>query len=298
MKDTRSILLVLLSVGIVATWVYHLYDKTQYSKLKKELTAKEPADMTRGIQDSLQKVYSLAVDRLGTQLDSAKNSAGLLQGELTARMDEINLLRTEIADLLRKSMVKKEDLDLAGKKTTRFQQLVARLPEKNNGIAEEKKQPPPLPGEIKIPEDRQEINPSTENITNNSIFTASDLHFTPVALKNEQEEETNEAQNADKLIISFAVKNTNTGYNNAEVFAVITQPDGKVLQTDVWDAATINTHDYGKKKYTRKLKFEYLKGETKHLQLTLKPEDYEKGNYRLQVFHNGYLIGEAVKTLN
>jgi hypothetical protein len=46
------------------------------------------------------------------------------------------------------------------------------------------------------------------------------------------------------------------------------------------------------------VKFEYQKGELKHLQLTLTPEDYEKGNYRLQVFHNGYLIGETVKRLN
>ena len=92
--------------------------------------------------------------------------------------------------------------------------------------------------------------------------------------------------------------NTVTGFSNAEVFAVITQPDGKVIQPDVWEAASINTHDFGKKRYTRKMKFEYQKGETKQLELTLKPEDYERGNYKLQVFHNGYLIGETVRKLN
>jgi hypothetical protein len=70
------------------------------------------------------------------------------------------------------------------------------------------------------------------------------------------------------------------------------------MQTDVWDAASISTHDYGKKAYTRKMRFEYLKGETKQLQAIIRPEDYERGNYTLQVFHNGYLVGQAVKILN
>ncbi|HWR33310.1 MAG TPA: hypothetical protein VN451_07290, partial [Chitinophagaceae bacterium] len=84
----------------------------------------------------------------------------------------------------------------------------------------------------------------------------------------------------------------------AEVYAVITQPDGNVMQTDVWETSSIITHDFGKKRFTRKLRFEYQRGEIKRLELTLKPEDYEKGNYKLQVFHNGYLIGETMKKLN
>ena len=294
MKDTRTVLLILLSVGLVSTWVYHIYDKTIYSQQKNEVSVKK-ADTPPGIQDSLEKIYSLTVDKLATQLDSAKNTTGLLQSELIARLGEINLLKTEIADLLKKSNVKKEDLDLAGRKTTEFQQLVARLPKKSTGIAEEKKEPFPLPNEMKIQEEK---DLPIERTNTASVFTASDLRFTPVGLKNDREEETNDAQTADKLFISFAVKNNNTGYNNAEVFAIIIQPDGKVLQPDVWESATISTHDYGRKPYTRKLSFEYQKGETKHLSLTLKSEDYEKGNYKLQVFHNGYMIGETMKTLN
>lgn len=297
MKDTKTILLALLSFGLVATWVYHIYDKTKYADAKKTLEKKDILPGITSIQDSLQQVYSSTLNKLGYQLDSAKNTAGLLQSELKARLDEINLLRTEIADLLRKNNVKKEDLEMAGKKTTRFQQLVAELPNKNNGNAEEKKMVPSMSEEINTREAMKENNQDAVQSTA-SVFTATDLRFTPIKIINDIEEETNEADNASKLVISFAVKNNITGFNNAEVFAVITQPDGKVMQTDVWESAYISTHDFGKKIYTRKLKFEYQKGETKQLQLTLKPEDYERGNYRLQVFHNGYLIGEAVKTLN
>src|SRR5687767_8053380 len=134
MKDTRTILLGLLSVGLVATWVYHLYDKTKYSQAKTATEIKDPGLSVKNLQDSLQKVYN----NLSIQLDSAKNTAGMLQGELIAKLDEINLLKTEIADLLKKTNAKKEDIDLAGRKTTKFQQLVSDLP-KNNSIPPETK---------------------------------------------------------------------------------------------------------------------------------------------------------------
>ncbi len=298
MKDTKTILLALLSLGLVATWVYHLYDKTKYSAVKPAAEREKTGlPSIKSLQDSLQQVYTSTVSRLGAQLDSAKNTAGLLQGELAAKLNEINLLRTEIADLLRKHNAKQEDMALAGRKTTKLQQLVAGLPKKDNNTAEETKSPAPLTNVATNTESKPVIEPVEKNITT-PLFTATDLKFIPVKITDDKEEETNEAENTNKLLISFAVKNNTADFNNAEVFAIITQPDGKVMQTDVWESASINTHDFGKKMYTRKMRFEYQKGETKLLQLTLKPEDYEKGNYRLQVFHNGYLIGETFKRLN
>ncbi len=290
MRDTKTILLALLSLGLVATWVYHLYDKAKHSVPEPQAQPKDAESALKKIQDSLQNVYSLTLEKLGSQLDSAKSTAGLLQGELAAKLDEINLLRTEISDLLKRKNTKKEDLDLAGRKTTEFQQLVSELPNKTKSVAEVKT--------VSSPVNDEQGNNGIEKSVPQPLFTATDIKFIPVKVSDDKEEETNEAENTNKLVISFAVKNGTTGFDNAEVYAVITQPDGKVMQTDVWETASINTHDFGKKKYTRKMRFEYQRGETKRLELTLKPEDYEKGNYKLQVFHNGYLIGETMKTLN
>ncbi len=308
MKDTKTVLLVMLSVGLLSTWVYYIYDKSVHNNHKREAVTVNPAVAVQSIQDSLQKVYSLTVNRLGAQLDSVKNTAGQLQGELNAKLEEINNLKTEIAALLKKNGAKKEDIELAGRKTTELQQLVAGLGRENKDIADDKKQvtPPPADqnnGQVKKLQNenqpaRQENGSSTEKTYGSSLFTVSELKFTPIAFKDDREVETNQAESTNKLIISFVVQNNSTSYANAEVFAIITQPDGKVLQTDAWDVASIPTHDYGKKAYTRKMKFEYQKGETKQLQATIRPEDYEKGNYTLQVFHNGYLIGQAVKILN
>ena len=307
MKDTKTVLLAMLSVGLVGTWVYYIYDKSVHNNHKAEVITVDPAAAVQSIQDSLQKVYSFTVDKLGAQLDSVKNTAGQLQGELNARLQEINNLKTEIAALLKKNGARKEDIELAGRKTTQLQQLVAGLSIENKDMADDNGQVVPLPSDNntlakKLQTDNQPS--SEENISSpektyrSSLFTVSELKFIPIALKDDREVETNQAESANMLIISFVVQNNATSYANAEVFAIITQPDGKVVQTDDWDAASIPTHDYGKKAYTLKMKFEYLKGETKQLQATIRPGDYKRGNYTLQVFHNGYLVGQAVKILN
>jgi hypothetical protein len=298
----------MLSVGIVGTWVYYFYEKSVHSGYKTEFVTVNQAPALQNIQDSLQKVYSFTVIRLGAQLDSVKNTAGLLMGQLNDRLQEINNLKTEIADLLKKNGAKKEDIELAGRKTTRLQQLVSGLNNENKDLSADKEHEALLPDDLNKAlvkkqqagnqSSRQENNSSPEKTSGTSLFTVSEIKFTPIAYKDDKEVETNHVESANKMIISFTVRNNETSFPNAEVFAIITQPDGKVVQTDAWDAASISTHDYGKKEYTRKMKFEYQKGETKQLQATIRPEDYEKGNYTLQVFHNGYLVGHAVKVLN
>lgn len=307
MKDTRDVLLILLSAGLIGTWIYHLYDKTIYSNRKTEVFIKDSTAVAQGIQDSLHRIYSLTINSLGTQLDSTNNTAGQLKGELNSKLVEIYRLRTEIASILKKNNIKKEDLDLARRKTIELQQLIAQLQNENSTIEEEKKQISAAFNDVnsqvkKLEGNVQQLSQEnmmlTEKVNQASTFIASEIRLMPVTLKNEKEIETNQVKKASKLVVSFALQNNVAQYDDAEVYVVVTQPDGKVIQTDVWESATMNTHDGSAKMYTRKVKFEYEKGETKRLLFSLNPEDYEKGNYTLQIYHNGYQIGQAAKTLN
>lgn len=303
----KSILLGMLSVGLVATWVYHLYDKTQYSKRRTEIFIKDSTAVAQGIQDSLQKIYSYTINNLDARLDSTKSTAGLLQGQLQTKLAEINRLRIEIATILKKNNFKKEDLDLARKKTAQLQQLVEELQNKNNSIEEEKKQISAVLDKVTtqvkyLENDMQKLGKENkilaEKITLASSFVASELKLSPVTVKNDKEQETNLAKKAEKLIISFAVQNNVTDYQNADVFIVITLPNSKVLKNeDVWEATSINLQNGSRISYTRKVRFEYLKGESKRLIFSLDAEEYLKGTYTLQLYHNGYMIGQTMKTL-
>lgn len=307
MRDTKSLLLVLLSFGLVGTWIYHLYDKTKYSKQRTEIFIKDSIAVAEGVQDSLHKLYSSTINNLDAELDSTKSNAGQLKGELGNKLSEINRLKAEIAAILKKNNVKKEDLELARKKTTELQLLVQELASKNNTVEEEKQQISTALDNVNIQMKNMEGNVQqltnenkvlAEKVTIASTFNASEISLTPVAVKNDKEKETSVADKVSKLVVSFAVQNNISEEPVSEVYIIITQPDGKVLKTDVWDAFSIDTRKEGKKSYTRKVRFEYEKGENKKLLFSLNADDYMKGNYKLQVYHNGYMIGQTNKVLN
>jgi hypothetical protein len=50
-----------------------------------------------------------------------------------------------------------------------------------------------------------------------------------------------------------------------------------------------------RKNYTRKIKFDYEKGEQKHLLFSIDTERCQKGVYTFQVWHNGIMIGRQQK---
>ncbi|MBC7875344.1 MAG: hypothetical protein H7Y01_15190 [Ferruginibacter sp.] len=307
MKDTKSLLLGMLSVGLVGTWVYHLYDKTQYSKRRTEVYIKDSIAVAQGVQDSLQKRYAYAISDLDAQLDSTKSTAGQLQGALQTKLSEINRLRNEIATILRKNNITKEDLGMARTKTVELQQLIAELQNKNTTIEEEKKQISTVLDKVtvqvkdlegNVQKLGQENKVLTEKVALASAFVASELNLSPVTVKNDKEQETTQAKKASKLVISFTVQNNIAENEIAEVFVIITQPTGSILRNDdVWEATTITLQNGQRINYTRKVRFEYQKGEAKRLIFSLNAEEYLKGTYTLQVYHNGYMIGQTMKTL-
>ena len=138
----------------------------------------------------------------------------------------------------------------------------------------------------------------TEKINVASVFVASELRLASMMVKGTREEETSQAKKVKKFVISFLVQNNISQYNNAEVFVVVTGPDGEVMQSPVWESRTMDTKNEGKKEYTLKVRFDYEKGEQKRHIFSLDADKYQKGNYTMQVYHNGYMIGQTVKTLS
>lgn len=307
MKDIRTSLLVMLSAGLVGTWIYHLYDKTTYTSKRKEIYIKDSTAVAQGVQDSLDKLYSQKIFSLGTELDSVKSNTGQLQGQLNNKLTEINRLRAELATLLKKKDFNQQDLTEARRKKIELELRISELQNQNMSVEEEKQQIAAALDkaneQVKALETNnvqldQQNKVLTEKVNQASAFFASDVRLTPVMVKNDKEQETNVAKKTSKLLVSFAVQNNIADYHDAEVFIIITQPDGTLLTNDAWESATtIDTKEDGRKRYTRKIKFEYQRGEPKQLSFSINADEYQKGTYMLQLYHNGYLIGKTIKIL-
>jgi hypothetical protein len=307
LKDIRPLLLVLLSAGLIGTWIYHLYDKTMYTKRRHEIYIKDSAAVAEGVRDSLHKIYSVTISNLDSRLNITKTNADSLKYQLDSKLGEIYKLRNEISTILKNKGATRADMDNARRMIGELQEKVDELRNENTSMEEEKKRLneilEQLSTDMKSLEQNvkrldEENKTLTEKVNLASIFVASEMKLIPIALRNSKEQETTSSRKANKLVVSFTVQN-NIGDNNAaEVFIIVTQPDGQVLRNSVWDSGTFDTRNEGKKSHTLRMKFEYNKGEPKPLLFTLNPESFQTGNYTLQVYHRGVKIGEVVKSLS
>jgi len=217
------------------------------------------------------------------------------------------MLRTAIAAIRRKNDRRKSDLDLARIKTTELQRMISELQSKNNTIEQEKQdisavldkvngQVRDLEGNVQRLDQQNKV--LTEKINLASALIASELSLMPVTVKNDKEQETNLAKKTIKLVVSFAVQNNVTDYETTDIFIVVTEPDGKIMRNeDLWENTTITLQNGSRINFTRRIKFEYKKGEAKRLIFSLTPDEYLKGVYAVQLYHNGMLIGQTMKAL-
>ena len=307
MKDTKTILLAMLSIGLVGTWVYHLYDKTLYSKRRTEIYIKDSVAVAEGIRDSLQKMYSFTINGLDTRLDSTRSSADSIKSQLNIKLGEIYKLKSEIDIILKNRNASKADLGIAREKIAELQSLTEALKGEKDSMEEEKKQLNnvlvQLSGEISgLQQNMNRLSDENKTLTDKvniaSVFVSSELKLLPVMVKNDKEQETDLAKKVSKFIISFTVQNNINEYANTDVYIVIIQPDGKVLKNDVWESFSMETYNGSKISYTRKLRFEYLKGEARHLIFSMNADEFTNGKYILQLYHNGYMIGQVSKVLS
>ena len=303
MRDNKSILLALLAAGLVITWVYHIYDKSQYSNHTREGFVKDSIAVAEAVSDSLRIYYTRTLDQLGVeklQIDSTNSS---LKGELGQRITEINKLRSEIGIILKRKNLTQADLTEAKTKIDDLQMRMDDLKTENTSLADERTKLndvlTQLNGEMNsLQQNMQKVSAEnrdlTQKINDASVFIASEIKFAAVNIKaDEKESETTQQKKANKFITSFTVQNNILDLQSAEVVIVVTDPSGKSLNTEVWDAGSFETKTDGRKIYTRKVKFEYNKGEAKHLIFSLEPDNFEKGIYKLSLYHNGIRIGES-----
>ena len=291
-------------MGLMGTWIYHLYDKSYYSTQKTTVFVKDTLATQQAIRDSLQKLFNEKT----YELDTIKVQTDSLKGTLDSTRLKINNLRQQITDILKNRNATKTDLKTARDLITEYKQRVDEMKAQNTDLETERARLNGVLAQLneemrglqqnieKIKEENKELS---ETINEASTFIASDIRLSAVATRqNSREVEASSAKKANKLIFSFTLQNNIAKDAYYDVYVVITQPSNKVLQTDVWGADYFVSKTEGTKPYTAKIHFEYNRGERKKIIYTLQPDNFLAGTYTLQVYQNGISLGETSKQLN
>lgn len=301
-RDSKNLIIALLAVGILGTWGYFLWDKNKSDKnlaqVQKEYIT---VDSTK---NELDKSYSAALGRLDSLTGFNKD----MEGKLSERNSEIKKLRGRIDGLIRK-----QNLTVAEKKEA--EKLIAELNEKITGLEQEV---------VRLKAENVQLNTdlSTEKTKTTQLSTdlettttakkeleqkvdvastlnASNIAITPInEKKNGKEKITSTAKRVDKLIISFDVDNRIVQTGSTEVYVLITSPDGKPVAVEALGSGTFTTREEGEKPFTAKVSVDFEAGKKKHIDFAWKQNsDFQKGNYKIEVYHNGFKIGEGVREL-
>jgi predicted nucleic acid-binding Zn-ribbon protein len=306
MKDSKNLLLLLVCIALLVTWVYHLYDKSQYSHHQFEVLVKDTLATQETIKDSLQRLFNQKT----VELDTTKIVEDSLKGTLDSTMLKIYDLRIKITNILRNRNATNMDLKKAKDLITEYQEKIEEMKAQNNDLEAERTRLNGILAQLNdqmknLQENNQKITDEnkelTETINEASTFIASELCLSAVTVRpGKKETEAFSAKKANKFIFSFALQNNIVQSTSYDVYVVITQPDNKVLQNDIWGAGAdhFTSKTEGTKAYTAKIHFEYNKGEKKKLLYTVQPDNFLSGTYTFQVYQNGVALGETTKQLN
>jgi hypothetical protein len=298
MKDTKAILLLLVTLGLVSTWAYHIYDKNKYSnQVAAKSAVVDSVAIQNTINDSLRKMFGRTLKDLGV----TNTNKEAYSTELASKVNEIDSLRNEITTILNVANITREDLRRAELKIIELQKKM--ISSAKNGITYTKEKQEPLPNNFVQEPSLQAEQNQTNRIAKKEIAVTNDeaafLIASDVSLKAVQQDDraTNKASLVNYFAVSCQLKNQKSSFTNTDVYIVLTDPQGNVIQDDQWQAGMFSSRD-GRIAYTRKNSFEYTRGDSKRMLLTVKLPDVNPGAYHVQLYHNGNRIGKADIKLN
>lgn len=297
--DYRTILTGGLLVALLGTWGYIIWDKNKTNEKTQVLTTQI------------------------TTSDSAKNE---LQGELNDATMRLDMLKTTNARA--DSLIKTKDKDIEDLKA-RIQTILnnknataAQLADARTMITQLKSNIDMYTAEIEklqgekviLTEQKRVVTEERDVATKNFdsartvitekesvIDVGSTLHafnFKIVGLheRGAKEKETTTARRVDKLRITFDLENRIASTGAKEVFVSITAPDGKPVAVEALGSGKFVTRDGVEKLFTKKVEINYNQGEKQTVTIEWKQNsDFQTGNYRIEVYHNGFKIGEGVR---
>lgn len=300
-SGNKNILIGILAAGLLGTWGYLLYDK---NKTGEKIQQTEQQSMSyMSARDSLKQMY----DDVTIRLDSLTGSNNNLQGQLSERQSDISKLKNQINSILKNKNA--TDAELAKART-----LISELNGKIDGLEAEVTR---LSGEnqqltasnTQLTSEKQTLEQNLATTTSEkqelqstvdvgSTFSASNIQITPIKeKKNGKEKVTSSYKRVDKLVISFDVENRIAKSGSTDLYVIVTAPDGKVVSDPSLGSGSLTTRTDGEKSFTQKVPLEYEQGTHKNVQIPLRQNDFEKGDYKIEVYHNGFKIGEGTRTL-
>jgi uncharacterized phage infection (PIP) family protein YhgE len=301
-KDNRTIIYGLLIAALLGTWGYIIWDKSKTKEFTTQLqTQLTTSDSTK---TAIQTEYNAALQRL----DELTTMNASMDSLVRTRNSEIETMKSRIQSLLNKQ--NKTAADLAEAK-----RLITELNSKISGYVQEVET---LRGEnLQLKNEKQELITQKESLQQEydqtkqqkqqveeklnvaSTLNASNINIVTIdERKSGKEVEKERAKRVDKIRVTFDVFNRVSDESTKEVFVVITDPTGQVVSNEALGSGRFTTREEGEKVFTKKSNVNFSAGKSSTVTLEWKPgTSFKEGTYKIEIYNNGFKIGEGSKKL-
>lgn len=298
----KGILVGVLLAALVGTWGYLIWDKSKSSDQSQRLAMQ--LNSSDSSKNDLQRELNDAV----MSLDMLKSTNARADSLITSKDKEIQDLKAKVQKII-------NDKNATGSQLAEARRLIKQLKGnietytaeieklKNDNIQlTEEKRVITVERDVvrKNFDSAKTVIKDKENIIDiGSTLHASNLNVMGVKDRgNGKEKETTTAKRVDKLKISFDLdENRITQSGVKEIYINLIAPDGSVIVIPE-GAAKFVTRDGVEKSATKKIEVDYKQGERKWVQIELsKAQNFIPGDYKIEIYNNGFKIGEAVRSL-
>lgn len=298
----KGILLGVLIAALAGTWGYLVWDKSKSSKQENHLTSQ--LTTSDAAKNDLQRELNEAV----MNLDMLKSTNAKAESLLKDKDKEIQDLKNRIQKIISDKNATASQLAQARNMIKQlkgniemYAAEIEKLKNDNMVLTEENRV-------ITVERDvvRRNYDSATTVIKEKEsvIDIGSTLHasnFTVVGVKEKnsgKEKETTTAKRVDKLKVSFVLDENRIAPSGLkEIYINVIAPDGSAIVVPEAGAAKLVTRDGAEKMVTKKVDVDYTQGERKQITFELpKAQGFVPGNYKIEIYNNGFKIGEAVRS--
>ena len=301
-RNPKTAIIIVLGIACLATWGYLLVDKSKTGTVieQNQTQIAKISDEKSNVQKSF--------DESLIRLDSMAGISSGLKIKLVGESSEIAKKKKEIRIILNKKNATAAELVKAREliaqlndKISNMQQEVARLSTDNQSLNQDKVVLTQENG--KLTDDLSATTVVKQGLEKEvdiaSTLNASNIAITPINVRSSGKEKvTTTAKRVNKLVITFDVNNRIAQPGMTDIYVCIIGPDGKNIVTKDSVAGTFATREEGDKPFTAKLPVDLETGKMKSVEFAFKPSaDFQQGSYTIQIYQNGFKIGEGVREL-
>ena len=294
--NNSKIIIGILIIALIGSWIY--FNSTIGAKTE-IINGK---DIKIASIDSSKNALNAEFIAASAKVDSLTLQNQQLTGDVLVKSNEIQKLKSNIGNILKNKNASDKELAEAKAMIETLNGKISNLMADLGKAQEENKQ---------LTAKNEDLTNQNTTLNTNLSATSkekdrlqdigSTLHasnFSIQSLKVREdgsERKTSNANRANTIRISFQIdKNRITPTGNQDIYVCLTAPDGKSFG----EAGNISTREDGNKPYSNKLTIQYVQNELLPVSYDVKKTaKFTEGEYKVEVYNNGFKIGEGKTTL-